>query len=306
MNGINKVLLLGVLLSIGGVLIGNAQSNHQLLFEDGKEWVVAHGIVDSTPEGDATLSTHQLLTITVDGEDVIEDILCKRLKIEVENRAAADFDGTISSRCGFCHFLNGPQTELYVYEDGDKIYVYRNPGPYYVYPEPGAENMNTELKYGDPYFDLYADFSNGEDENVPGLGTVTMVEYPLYNNVPRRTLWANWNDPIGLYNGQNCWIEGIGASTLANCFHRYSDPNEVFPTILGASYLVSCKHNGETLYDVSDKMKQRGIYIGSSEAGVELAAEDVDEGEYYSLQGIRVGHPAKGEIYIKSGKKIKY
>lgn len=76
-------------------------------------------------------------------------------------------------------------------------------------------------------------------------------------------------------------------------------------------YLVLCCENGVPIYDNRDILTKCGIDLsmmsdelsGASEIQ-EVQQTFSDDAKIYNLQGLEVTSPRKGQIYIRSGKKI--
>ena len=98
------------------------------------------------------------------------------------------------------------------------------------------------------------------------------------------------------YGYQYYWIEGIGSEIdLMNATPVWYDGGI-------SKYLVTCKLNGQIIYDKDDFLTSAQIVTGLSKSSDSLS----DKGNLFDLQGRRLsGKPARG-IYIKNGKKILY
>lgn len=290
------LLFLGSLFEFSGAAQGldsataeNQAGEYQPLLVDGKQWVAVH----FTTGNSHLYSTHQVITVTVDGEETIEGIVCKRLHIKCEHPVK---EGE-SNECSLCCGVPEGESEIYAYEKDKRIYIYRNPGPYY---EEGVDMYGQKvnwLKYGDPYFDLYMDQNYKMGENAPGFGMITKEEYKDYGGFMCREIYTDLD---------KSWTEGIGSYALHSMYEIYRDPYDYVYTRPYYHNMVSCTVNGTTLYDHSESMRSAGIYIGDFTSDVreaEICADDKSE-VLYNLQGMKVKEPRKGEIYIRDGKKI--
>ena len=272
-------------------------AEYQPLFVEGREWWIIHGLPHHYPS--TIFTTEYILRVAVDGEEEIEGILCKRLKLTQE--ICPDFDNLL---CPFCVILPQNPTCIYAYEKDRKVYVYRNPGPYYETVEQDGERVNV-VKYGDPYFDLYVNLNFSEGEYASGIGTIVEEFTKDYNGLVSRTLGYYAYDITGLSDGMGYWIEGIGSTTVANCFPVYHD--DPWPTIQTETCLVACLQDGKPLYDIREQLMERGVNIGSAATSIEEVASEHDSDEtLFTLDGIRVSNPIRGTIYIQNGKKIIY
>lgn len=271
------------------------------LFTEGKSWIMWHGHnLSPNPE------THLIFKVAVDGEQVIDGIDCKRLKVEIDKSHMQGF-------CMECTYFLGVDTEegfapalpeyIYAYEKDKKIYVYRESGPYYEYDENG---YLTDMKYGKPYFDLLMDLDVNLGEKAMGMGEIKKVEYKEYGGILRRVIY-NEDSYLGTYYPTH-WIEGIGSNYCADEWEWYISPTIPVPTKLSNWYhnfLVSCSENGKIIYDNTDILKTEGINLDFV-SSVETLGVNQEDDKYYNLQGIPIINPVKGNIYIHGGKKIKF
>ena len=58
--------------------------------------------------------------------------------------------------------------------------------------------------------------------------------------------------------------------------------------------------------DTSDLMKTTGILrVVADPTGIKnISSDQVSEGEYYTIDGVKVENPTKKGLYIKNGKKM--
>lgn len=261
-------------------------SEHSPFFTVGKKWVIINGF-GSVGSDIAPFTTHQVITAEVEGEEEIDGVLCARLKITnvlpgLSHEAKENTD--LVSICPSCILLPEGISYQYLYEEDGKIITYRNPGPYYEYVETGTDPLfemygpGNYRKEGDPYFEVYVDF-NPQKDNA---------------NSERSAEW---------------WIDGIGSPYIHNTLKQYYLTELMpFPTRTSSSYLVVCSQNNNTLYDRRNFLDELGIYYGEKEpASITILSEDSRKAtEIYSLDGLKVTKPVKGNIYIINGKKIHY
>ena len=275
-------------------------AEYQPLFVEGREWWIIHGLPHHYPS--TIFTTEYIMRVAVDGEEEIEGILCKRLKVTQE--ICQDVENVL---CPFCVILTQNPTYIYAYEKDRKVYVYRNPGPYFeTVGEQNGVPVNV-VKYGDPYFDLYVNLNFSEGEYASGIGTIIEEFTKDYNGLVSRTLGYYAYDITGLSEGMGYWIEGIGSTTVANCFPQYHDNLQEWPTIKTETCLVACLQDGKPLYDIRELLMERGVNIGSAATSIEEVASEHDSDEtLFTLDGIRVSNPIRGTIYIQNGKKIIY
>lgn len=274
---------------------------YQELFTEGKSWIMWHGL-ESYPG----YETHLIFKVSVDGEQEVDGILCKRLKVVIDQSFS-------HGSCMECMYFLGVDCDegyvpalpeyLYAYEKDKKIYFYRESGPYYEYDENGHV---LDLKYGKPYFDLLMDLNVNVGETAMGMGKITSVTYKEYGGVVRRVIS---NDVSYIHSDYypTHWIEGIGSNYCADDWEWLFPPCISVPTMISNWYhnfLVSCSENGHLIYDNSEILREVGInldFISSVEKIQMLPSSDL----YYNLQGIPVENPRHGNIYIYRGQKIK-
>ena len=289
---------------------------YQPLFIEGKKWVMICGSITGSSWN--RFATHQLITVTVEGEEVIEDIICKKIKVVNQHCVTNPPDNMTLNRCYYCYDVPEGDSYHYVYEKNRKIYVYRDPGPYYEYVEEGDDDLFQTYgsgyyrQYGEPYFEEYIDLNYGLNDSSPVLGKIVEEKYENYGSLNCRTISGSH---VSYFIGdRNNWIEGIGSNVILDSLKRYDEYFPMmYPSIMTGSYLVLCTLNDAPLYDVRDKLRAVGAYFGESEStGIsvtqadDLFPDDTITESIYSLEGIKVSNPIKGNIYIRNGKKIRY
>ena len=294
------------------VNIPEQENTYRPLFVDGKEWVVVHGwILYGWDINRTKYDVHQVLRISVAGDEVIDGINCKKLRVRSEYNSM-----TPESMTGFEGFIcctKVPSDEVfyYVYEKDRKIYVYRNPGPYY--DEPAAEDdlmFGPVVKYGEPYFDLYMDLNHSVGEKMTCCTPESLFynqveivedEYQEHGEMSCRTL---------TFSDGGHWIEGIGSDMLFSMYDPYATGLIDIPVSYSGmfNYLVSCTQDNKVLYDNRDWCNQKGMYFDDFLSGIKSVGGDyaVIDASYYNMFGLKVDNPKKGGIYIHQGKKIIY
>ena len=166
-------------------------------------------------------------------------------------------------------------------------------------------------RYGEPYFELYMDLNYTIGERAPGLGEIIADYCKDFDGVTRRVICGTRYDSFGILGARESWIEGIGSNTVANQFTNYlfrQTPSQSY--YHQDYYLALCTQDGVPIYDIRDKLDEMGIYYGETSSvntiPSERIAENVEDDNYYNLQGLKTTNPKSGEIYIHHGKKIKY
>ena len=265
----------------------NEEVPYECLFQDGRSWIAWHGLAWNGSE------THEFIKVVVVGDKIVEDIPCKVLKVEFIKLSP---NGCWNSpdRADFPEYI-------YAYEKNRKIFIYRENGPYYIKDEIGRE---IELKYGEPYFDLYVDLNLTVGDSLKFGETILNDFVSEYGGSKHRTLELKFATP-GVFP-ESFWIEGIGSNNLSSQWKRYSDPKLPTATTSCEQGLVMCCQDGEPIYDNRKAMLDLGINLDVLTSIDEVLMNTECSSYYYNLQGVKILQPHKGEIYIHNGKKILY
>lgn len=238
----------------------NDNTPSEPLFVVGKEWKVVHG-ASEMPGMKEYYDPHQLMWIKVTGEKEIDGQLCAELKVTC--KSFCDMP-----HCYHCIYnsFNPEEFLVYAYEKDCKIFVYRNPGPYIEDEVEMPDGMmQAVIKYGEPYFDLYCDYSK--------------------------------------LTGTNGWNDGVGSPRVSNEFKHYYT-QMIWPTYFWPTYMVTCSLNGDLLYDAREFLDAAGFDYGETAEVTELPKVEDKNNDYYNLQGLKIAHPEKGNHYIHNGKMI--
>ncbi len=290
----------------------SATGEYNALFVDGKEWVVAHGWeLNGWNSSLREYQTHQVLRISVVGDEVIEGIECKKLKVKCEMDkfspdSSVGFEGLVC-----CTKFSSDEAFYYVYEKDRKIYVYRNPGPYCEIPAEGDDFMGMpEVKYGEPYFDLYMDLNHTVGEKISCYNPVSMLYHPVEIVMDEYENYAGMSCRTLTLSDGSHWIEGVGSDQLVSMYNPYHDGLLDIPTSFTGlfSVMVSCTQDGKFVYDNRNLLHQNGVYVDDFLSGADTISADnvMEDGAYYNMYGLKVDKPSKGCIYIHKGKKIIY
>lgn len=297
------------------ILVGTELENYddsnyeyQELFTEGKEWIIWHGFLDI--DNYQFQENHLVIYVSVDGEEIIDGIKCKRLKYYADSSGYECFDCRRNTVTGIKYF--------YGYEKDRIIYIYRNPGKKGIFDEWG--NWIGTLKT-EPYFDIYMDLNVELGEMCFDMGEIDKINYRDFNGTVRRVI-ASCKVFEGMteVGEERNWIEGIGSNMVANQYASYNDsmvnrpasehPGSSSDMYNSGSYnvLLQCSENGVTIYDNMDRLKKVGLNLDMVRNTSDIESIEINEkskvGIYYNLQGIPVDNPQKGEIYIYNGKKL--
>lgn len=282
----------------------------------GKSWVIWHGYAYDKQFG-YPIDSDYIFYVSVDGEEIIDGITCKRIKSIAQ---------PLGGKCVDCLYGSIPTQPKYYYgyEQDRKIYFYRNPGYYLYYKfDEFFQDYYLEIGEKDPYFDLYMDLNKNLGDNAPDLGTIDKIEYKNIGGKNRRIITSLWPD-MPYLNYERNWIEGIGSNSYASDWKVYYTSQVIgrMPpanirteeTIINhyCEYLmVMCCENGVPIYDNRATLEAYGIDLSILSAELSGVQEvqsalpcQIEDSKIYNLQGLEVTNPQKGQIYIRNGKKI--
>ena len=278
---------------------------YQELFTEGKEWLWCHYVNYMNYVN--TSQVHYMISVKVDGAKVIDNIECKRLKIEIFSNPSAD-------GCSLCgnwfdrDFINllmpykydfpveAIPEEVYVYEENRKIYFYRDPGI-------KLNDTKSDIIGCNPYFDLFMDLNISIGDECPGLGVIEKDELIEIDGVSHRVISGNSKEYINKSEiGESEWIEGIGA-TFGLSMH-----NELFYYYRGhvANYtipkvaLVKVIDNGKTIFDRTKEFGELGLDVITGMKTPEIHP-DCNE-NCFDLHGRPIKAPANKQLYIRNGR----
>lgn len=305
------------ILGFSAILVGTELENYddsnyeyQELFTEGKEWIIWHGFFDI---GEYYYQQdHLVIYVSVDGEEIIDGIKCKRLKYYADSTGYNCYECRRNTVTGIKYF--------YGYEKDRKIYIYRNPGKKCIYDERGSVIKILETE---PYFDIYMDLNVELGDICFDIGEIDKIDYRDFNGTVRRVIADCKNfEAFPEIGYERNWIEGIGSNMVANQYSsfNYSMTTRPAPEHPGSSsdlynsgqynVLLQCSENGVPIYDNMDRLREFGLNLDMVKNTNNIESIEINEkskeGIYYNLQGIPVDNPQRGEIYIYNGKKLLY
>ena len=183
---------------------------------------------------------------------------------------------------GECLNSSSGYSYSYVYEDGGQVYFYIKamPGDYY--------NINDTIACFRPAYN----FNWQVGDSICESYDVIAVNYMTIEGVSRKVLTLGYEG----YPDCEYLIEGIGPTNWNELF------GQIYIACVSTNYLgtelISCHKDGVCLFSKDRFDVQIKGTEGISSAAVEAADEAI-----YDLNGRLVQAPAKGQVYIRGGKK---
>lgn len=153
--------------------------------------------------------------------------------------------------------------------------------------------LDFSLRTGDEF---YRTDEYGEIESID-LYKIAQEDTISVRGRQYRRLLLGYADPILSGISLGYWVEGIGTEEVFITFPTAVPLNYNGSLYVGGN-LIACYENGECIFEYDDfnSPSVTGVADVKSEHAAKSSA-------IYNLNGQRVAHPRKGEVYIKNGEK---